>query len=122
MIPALQRHFLRLHRMRSALDAGRPLDDVLRQLRPPPHFKQRDAFEQQCRDWRLPKLNAALATIAETAKRARLTSTLDTVLAEHLLLDWGCVAEASPGLSSRPCRRGASDLHRQWQTRHAVCL
>jgi DNA polymerase III subunit delta len=96
VILALQRHFLRLHRVRSALDAGRSMDDVLRQLKPAPHFKQRDAFERQCRDWRLPKLNAALATIADTAKRARLTSTLDTVLAEHLLLELGTLAQASP--------------------------
>ena len=69
-------------------------DDALRQLKPPPHFKQKDAFERQCRDWSLAKLNAALAAIAETAKRARLTSALDTVLAEHLLLDLGALAQA----------------------------
>ena len=43
VIAALQRHFLRLHRMRGALDSGRSMDDVLRSLRPPPHFKQREA-------------------------------------------------------------------------------
>jgi DNA polymerase III subunit delta len=92
VILALQRHFLRLHRTRSALDAGRTMDDALRQLKPPPHFKQKDAFERQCRDWSLHKLNAALAAIAVTAKRARLNSALDNVLAEHLLLDLGTVA------------------------------
>ena len=29
--------------MRGALDSGRSMDDVLRSLRPPPHFKQREA-------------------------------------------------------------------------------
>jgi DNA polymerase III subunit delta len=93
VILALQRHFLRLHRTRSALDAGRTMDDALRQLKPPPHFRQKDAFERQCRDWSLPKLNAALAAIAETAKRARLNAGLDSVLAEHLLLDLGALAQ-----------------------------
>jgi DNA polymerase-3 subunit delta len=94
VILALQRHFLRLHRTRSALDAGRTMDDALRQLRPAPHFKQKDAFERQCRDWSLAKLNIALAAIAETAKRARLTSALDSVLAEHLLLELGALVRA----------------------------
>src|SRR5262245_48376611 len=61
VILALQRHFLRLHRVRSALDGGRTMEDGLRQLRPPLHFRQREAFERQCRDWSLPSLNAALA-------------------------------------------------------------
>ena len=91
VILALQRHFLRLHRTRSALDAGRSMEDAVRQLRPQLHFKQKDAFERQCRDWTLAKLNAALAAIADTAKRARLTSALDNVLAEHLLLELGAL-------------------------------
>lgn len=94
VILALQRHFLRLHRTRAALDAGRSMEDALRQLRPPPHFKQKEAFERQCRDWNLPRLDAALAAISDTVKRARLTSSLDTVLAEHLLLELGALARA----------------------------
>lgn len=89
IIAALQRHFLRLHRMRSALDDGRSMDDVLRSLRPPPHFKQREALEQQARSWSAAKLNAALGRIAEAAKAARLNSALEGTLAESLLLDLG---------------------------------
>ena len=39
-----QRYFLKLHRVRGDLDGGRSLDDALRAMRPPLHFKQRDAF------------------------------------------------------------------------------
>ena len=91
VIAALQRHFLRLHRMRGALDSGRSMDDVLRSLRPPPHFKQREALEQQGRNWSTRKLNAALARIAEAAKAARLNSALEDTLAENLLLDLGAL-------------------------------
>ena len=97
VIAALQRHFLRLHRMRGALDSGRSMDDVLRSLRPPPHFKQRDALEQQGRSWSTRKLNAALARIAEAAKAARLNSRLDGTLTESLLLDLGAIAGQTPG-------------------------
>jgi DNA polymerase III subunit delta len=87
VIAALQRHFLRLHRMRGMLDAGRSMEDVLRSLRPQPHFKQRDALERQARAWTLPRLNAALARIADAAKAARLNSALESTLAGALLLD-----------------------------------
>ena len=94
VIAALQRHFLRLHRIRAGLDGGRSMDDVMRSLRPPPHFKQRDALESQGRSWSLPKLAAALARIAEAAKAARLNSAMDATLAENLLLDLGRIAGA----------------------------
>lgn len=92
IIAALQRHFLRLHRMRGGLDAGRPMEDVLRSLRPPPHFKQRDALESQGRSWSAAKLSAALARIAEAAKAARLNSALEGALTERLLLDLGALS------------------------------
>ena len=91
VIAALQRHFLRLHRMRGALDTGKSMDDVVRAARPPLHFKQREAIEQQCRAWTLPQLGAALARIADAAKAARLNSALEGTLAEHLLLDLGAI-------------------------------
>ncbi len=92
VIAALQRHFLRLHRIRAAFDGGRSMDDVMRSLRPPPHFKQRDALEQQGRNWSLPKLATALTRIAEAAKAARLNSAMEGTLAENLLLDLGRIA------------------------------
>lgn len=92
VIAAVQRHFVRLHRMRSTFDTGRSLDEVLRTLRPPPHFKQRDALEQQCRTWSIERLDAALARIGETAKAARLNSALEGALTERLLLSLAAMA------------------------------
>jgi DNA polymerase III subunit delta len=94
VITALQRHFLRLHRMRAALDAGRSMDDVLRSLRPPPHFKQRDALERQARSWSGAALAAALARIAAAAGAARRNAALEAMLAEHLLLGIGAAARS----------------------------
>jgi DNA polymerase-3 subunit delta len=75
------------------LDAGRSMEDVLRSLRPPPHFKQRDAIERQCRTWSLPKLGQALARIGEAAKAARLNSALESTLAQALLLELAQLTE-----------------------------
>ena len=74
---------------------GLPDDEVLRSLRPPPHFKQRDALEQQARSWSAHKLNAALARIAEVAKAARLNSGLEGMLTENLLLDLGALGRSA---------------------------
>ena len=58
VIAALQRYFMRLHRLRSSMEAGRSLDEAMRALKPPPHFRQKAALEQQCRDWSVQRLGA----------------------------------------------------------------
>lgn len=96
VIAALQRHFLRLHRLRSGYDAGRSLEDLMRALKPSPHFRQKPAIEQQAREWSLANLNTALARIGEVAKAARLSSALESALAENLLLALGILAKQRP--------------------------
>lgn len=86
IIAATQRHFQRLHRARAALDKGSSLDDVLRQMRPPLHFKQKDAFAAQVRLWTRPQLDEALARIGAMAKAARLQNSLEAALAERLVM------------------------------------
>jgi DNA polymerase-3 subunit delta len=86
IIAATQRHFQRLHRVRAAVDRGGSLDDALRQMRPPLHFKQKDAFAAQCRIWTTPRLTEALSRISSTAKAARLAGTLDEALSERLVI------------------------------------
>jgi DNA polymerase-3 subunit delta len=93
LIAATQRHLTRLHRTRTAIDSGRSLDEVIRNMRPPLHFKQRQAFETQCRQWSAGRLEKALACIAAAAKSARLNASLEAVLAEQLLLDVSALAK-----------------------------
>jgi DNA polymerase-3 subunit delta len=92
IIAAVQRYFLRLHRLRSAYDGGRSMDEAIQSLRPPPHFRQKAALEQQGRSWTLPKLDAALTEIAQAALAARRNGALETTLAGHLLLRLGALA------------------------------
>lgn len=86
IIAATQRHFQRLHRVRAAVDKGGSLDDALRTMRPPLHFKQKDAFAAQCRLWTTPRLTEALARISTAAKAARLAGSLEDALSERLVL------------------------------------
>ena len=81
------RYFQRLHRVRSAMDAGKSPDEALRSLRPPLHFKLKDTVAAQCRLWPTASLGEALQRISETAQQARLNSSMDAVLAERLLFN-----------------------------------
>jgi DNA polymerase-3 subunit delta len=102
VILAVQRHFLRLHRLRSAQEVGRSLEDAMRTLKPAVHFRHKAAVERQCRDWSVPALNGALARIAEAAKAARLESALEETLAERLLMALGTLART---VQRQPGRR-----------------
>ena len=92
IILALQRYIQRLHRFRCDLDAGRSLDEVIRQSRPPIHFKQKDAIARQCRTWSSARLAQAVRRAGRAAKSARLSGALEEAIAEQLLLDLAAAA------------------------------
>lgn len=87
MIVILQRHMHRLHRLVSAIEGGRNFEDAARNLRPPLYFKEKPLIEGQCRLWDGRRLARALTLLAEASKDARLSSSLETTIAERLLLD-----------------------------------
>ena len=92
IIMFVQKHFQRLHRLRSAMDAGRSFDDAARGLRPPLHYKSKSVIEAHCRAWDAPRLDRAIASIARAAKDARLSSSLEATIAERLLLELATMA------------------------------
>jgi len=102
IIVILQSHFLRLHRVRAAMAGGKSLDEAVRGLRPPVHFKQKAAFEAACRRWSEPRLAAALTRIARAAHAARRTSALDGLLTERLIAE---LARLAASAEERPPRR-----------------
>ncbi len=97
IVAATQRHFQRLHRVRSAVDKGGSLEDALRQMRPPLHFKQKDAFAAQCRIWTTPRLTDALSRISGVAKAARLAGTLDEAMSERLVMSLAMMVRDAAG-------------------------
>ena len=96
-----QRYFLRLHRVRADIDSGRSFDEAVRGLRPPLHFKAKDAFAAQCRTWTRKGLDQALKRIAETAKTARLNSNLEEILGERLVLALSAMTASSQSAARR---------------------
>jgi DNA polymerase III subunit delta len=87
LLLAMQRYFVRLHRLRAAVDAGSAMEDAMRRLRPPVHFSQKDALSAQCRGWSLSSLSNAIARISAAVKSARLNGNIEAPLAERLLID-----------------------------------
>lgn len=89
------RHFQRLHRLRAALDQGRSFEDAARSMRPPLHFKSKGLIEAQIRSWDEARLNRAIAVLSRTAKDARLSSQLETTLAERMMLELAAMVAPS---------------------------
>ncbi len=96
VIAALQWHFQRLHKLKTAIDTGGSLEQILRQLRPSPPQKVQDALQAQCRMWTGGKLITALSRIAETLKAARLNDALESPMTERLILDLARIASDRP--------------------------
>ena len=84
---ALQRHFLLLHKLRAAVDGGRRFDDAVRTVRPPLHFKLRDAVARQCRTWTMPALNRALSAIQAAIRTTRSNTPIEDAVAERVVLE-----------------------------------
>jgi DNA polymerase-3 subunit delta len=85
-LTALGRHFTQLHRVAAAQAGGGNVEQAMRSLRPPPHYKRKDAFIAHCRRLGPSRLLAALPVIQEAVKRSRLTPELERDFAERLVL------------------------------------
>jgi DNA polymerase-3 subunit delta len=85
-LSALGRHFTQLHRVASTAASGGKIEDGLRSLRPPLHFKRRDVFVAHCRRWGAARLAHALPLIQEATRRSRRSPDLEAAFAERLVL------------------------------------
>ena len=85
-LSALGRHFTQLHRVASAASGGGSLEDGVRGLRPPLHFRRKDTFVAHCKRWGAARLARALPLIQEATRRSRRTPDLDAAFAERLVL------------------------------------
>ncbi|MDX2156794.1 MAG: DNA polymerase III subunit delta [Hyphomicrobiaceae bacterium] len=92
---AAERHFQRLHKLRVSVDAGRSVDDLMRQLRPPLPPKVKSALERQVRAWTTARVAAALQRISEAIRSSRTTGADETVLAERALMEIARLARMS---------------------------
>lgn len=85
---ALQRYFLMLHALASAIDSGKRLDDAIRTVRPPLAFGLRDAVTRQLRSCHPGTLGAAVSRIQATIRNSRGPGAANEAAAtERLIMD-----------------------------------
>jgi DNA polymerase III subunit delta len=78
----------------AAMDRGESFDAAASRMRPPLHFRQKDAMKAQAGRWRLTKLAGAIALAHETLRQTRLNPALEHELVSHLIMRLGKPAVA----------------------------
>jgi DNA polymerase III subunit delta len=81
LLGALQR----LSGLAAALEHGESVDAAIGRLRPPLHFRQKDAVKAQVSRWREPEIARALEAAQETVRQSRLHPALEHELASELI-------------------------------------
>jgi DNA polymerase-3 subunit delta len=79
-------HLRTLHALLSAIDRGESFDAAVAKLRPPPHFRQKDALKVQTARWRLGEVAAAIEFAQETLRQTRLKPALEDALVSDFIL------------------------------------
>jgi DNA polymerase-3 subunit delta len=79
-------HFRTLHMLTGAMERGESFDIAAGRLRPPPHFRQKDALKAQASRWRIAEVAAAIEFTQETLRQTRLRPALeDAIVADFIL-------------------------------------
>jgi DNA polymerase III subunit delta len=79
-------HLRTLHALLSAIDRGESFDAAAGKLRPPPHFRQKDALKAQTARWRLGEVAAAIEFAQETLRQTRLKPALEDALVSDFII------------------------------------
>ncbi|NJM33804.1 MAG: DNA polymerase III subunit delta [Rhodomicrobium sp.] len=79
-------HLQKLHALLAAMERGESFDTAAGRLRPPLHFRQKDAMKAQARSWALDDMAAAIAAGQETLRQTRLKPGLDHELVSDFIL------------------------------------
>ncbi len=86
---------LRLHALRTAVDAGAPIMQAIKELRPPVFFKQQDTLAGQVRRWPAHALAAQLGEFNAVLRETRLKPALAEDLTASFILR---IAKAARGM------------------------
>jgi DNA polymerase-3 subunit delta len=79
-------HFQRLDSVAAAMERGESFDVAAGRLRPPLHFKAKDAMRAQASAWRPREVAAGLAATQEAVRQSRLKPALEPEIASALII------------------------------------
>ena len=86
LMTLLGRHLTRIYKIRAMIEAGRQARDAVASLRPPVHFKQKEALLNQANRLTLTSLKKAIHIVQETVARSRQSSELEMINIERMIL------------------------------------
>ena len=86
LLMVLSGHLQKLHAVLAAVDRGESFDAAAARLRPPPHFRQKDAMKAQAARWTVRAIAAAIEAAHETIRQTRLKPALEHELAGDFIL------------------------------------
>jgi DNA polymerase-3 subunit delta len=79
-------HLQKLHILLAAIDRGESFDSASAKMRPPLHFRQKDAMKAQVARWRLAHISAMIERAHDTLRQTRLKPALEHELVSDFVL------------------------------------
>ncbi len=79
-------HLQRLHAVLSAIDSGESFEAAVGRMRPPLHFRQKDAIKAQTANWRLKSTASAIESAQNTLRQTRLKPWFDQKLVASFIM------------------------------------
>jgi DNA polymerase-3 subunit delta len=92
ILRTMTRHAQKLMVVQYQLAAKEPLDQVLKNLRPPIFFKKQTAFKQQVAVWPLADLTKAMAALLDAEISCKTTAYPDWSILDRMCIQFGRVA------------------------------
>ncbi len=86
VLGVLSGHLQRLHGLLAAIDRGESFDAAAARLRPPLHFRQKDAMKGQTARWTVRSVAAAIEAAHETVRQTRLKPALEQELVSDFII------------------------------------
>ncbi len=79
-------HFQKLHGLVAAMERGEAFDAAAAKIRPPLHFRQKDAMKAQAGRWRVREVAAGIEAAHEALRQTRLRPNLEDELVATLII------------------------------------
>ena len=79
-------HLQKLHQIAAGMGRGESFDAAAAKIRPPLHFRQKDAMKEQAARWRLPHISAMIDRAHDTIRQTRLKPALEHELVSDFVL------------------------------------
>jgi DNA polymerase-3 subunit delta len=86
ILNVLLRHLQSLHTVAAAIQRGEAFETAVGHLRPPPHFRAKDAMRQQTARWRAGAVAEAISEAHEAVRQTRLKPALEHEITSELVI------------------------------------